>query len=389
MLGALAQYVLLFVCWISALATLVIFLESWLALTRRNQLGARRSSGTEGVISALVPLRGCAEDIRITVGSILDQSYPFIELLLIYDERDERHARVAGDFVSIRSHIPVRAVPVPFALDAETDRIRALDHAHASVRGSWLLVLESDVVLDRHALESALEFATSEDITAVALSPGIECRSLAQKLLAPSLEWFVRMIRVVDRGREKSQRMNLVEPFLLLHGHTHTVINKMNRLPGILNEAGWTLWSYRSEGLRTFQGDGSGWISREATARSLMSNVDTEVLSVGRVSAFVVGSAVVSIVSVIGIVFGLFSPSTSVAGMGILYFAASSYGLMAISYFCYSRRLGAATWFAPFWFFAHSFALVLMLIELRRGRTIGSGIEIPASSKPGVPTNTD
>lgn len=389
MLGSLAQYALLVVCWISALATLVIFLESWLALTRRNQLGARRSSGTEGVVSVLVPLRGFENDIRITIQSILDQSYPFIELLLIYDERDERYAALVADFLSTRSHVPVRAIPVPFALEAETDRIRALDHAHASVRGAWILTLEPDVVLEGYAVESALEFATTEDITAIALSPGIECRSLRQKLLAPSLEWFVRMIGVVDRGREKSQRMNLVEPFLLLHGHTHTVINKMNRLPGILNESGWTLWSFRAEGLRTFQGDGSGWISREATARSLMSNVDTGVLSVGRVAAFIVGSAAVSIVSLVGIAVGLLSPATGVAGMGILYFAATSYGLMAISYFCYSRRLGAATWFAPFWFVAHSVALAQMLAELARGRAVGSGIEIQATSKPGVPTKTD
>ena len=388
MTRASVQYALLFVCWISALVTLVIFLESWFALKRRSRLATLRSTQTHGVVSVLVPVRGAGEVNQRALQSILDQSYPFIELLIIYNENDAGHAALAREFLAVRSHVPVRPVPVSFNLDDETSRVRALEHAQSSVRGSWILVLDSDVVLDQYALESALEFAGTEDMTAVALSPGIECRSLWQKLLAPSLEWFVRMISVVDRGREKSNRLGPTAPFLLLHGHTHTVINKMNRLPGILNESGWTLWSYRVEGLKTFQGDGSGWIAREATPRSMMSDLDTRSLGVRRVVAFVLSSAVISIVSVFGILYGLVAGQSGFSGLGILYFSAFSYSLMATSYFCYSRRLGAATWFAPFWFFSHSMALLLTLLEVCRSVPTSPGIVIPSQpkQKPKVPT---
>ena len=365
MTGAPVQYALLFVCWISALVTLVIFLESWLAVTRRSRPTVR-STDTHGVLSVLVPLEGRVEAARRCLGSILDQSYPFIELLIIYDEKDSLHAGLAREFAGLRSHVPVRLIPVGFSIHDETARIRALDQAQPSVRGSWILIADSDVILGPYAVESALEFSASEDIMAVALSPGIECRSLGQKLLAPSLEWFVRMISVVDKGREQSTRLSLSAPFLLLHGHTHAVINKMNKLPGILNESGWTLWSYRVEGLKTFQGDGSGWIAREATIRAMMSSLNAGRLGVGRVVAFVLGSAVISVVSVIGILFGMFAGQGGFSSMGILYFSAFSYSLMATSYFCYSRRLGAAAWFAPFWFFSHAMALLLTLVELQR-----------------------
>ena len=366
MTGVSLQYALLFVSWISALVTLVIFLESWFALTRGSRLATIRSTRTEGVISVLVPLRGRAEARRRCLQSVLDQSYPFIELLIVYDQRDTSQANLAREFSALRSHIPVRPIPITFSIEDEATRIRALDHAQPSLRGSWILVLDSDVALEPYAAESAMEFSETEGIKAVALSAGIECRSLWQKLLAPSLEWFVRMIAVVDRGREKSSRLSLSAPFLLLHGQTHAVINKMNRLPGILNESGWTLWSYRVEGLKTFQGDGSGWIAREATIRAMMSNLDAGGLSVGRVVAFVLGSAVISVVSVIGIIFGILAGQDGFSGSGILYFSAFSYSLMATSYFCYSRRLGAAAWFAPLWFFSHSMALLLTLFELRR-----------------------
>ena len=384
MTSAPVQYALLFVCWISALVTLVIFLESWFALTRRPRLATLRSTDAHGVLSVLVPLGAKVASARRCLGSILDQSYPFIELLIIYDEKDSSLAGLAREFAGLRSHVPVRLIPVGFSIDDETTRILALDQAQSSVRGSWILVVDSDVTLDPCAVESVLEFSGSEDIMAVALSPGIECRSLGQKLLAPSLEWFVRMIAVVDRGREKSTRLSLSAPFLLLHGYTHALINKMNKLPGILNESGWTLWSYRIEGLKTFQGDGSGWIAREATIRAIMSSLNTGPLSVGRVLAFVLGSAVISIVSVIGILFGTFAGQGGFASMGILYFSAFSYSLMATSYFCYSRRLGAAAWFAPFWFFSHATALLLTLFELQRSVPDLPGVTPARHHKPGT-----
>ena len=93
MTGASVQYALLFVCWISALVTLVIFLESWFALTRRSRLATLRTTQTQGVVSVLVRVRGVGEANQRALQSILDQSYPFIELLIIYNENDKEHAR--------------------------------------------------------------------------------------------------------------------------------------------------------------------------------------------------------------------------------------------------------------------------------------------------------
>lgn len=98
----------------------------------------------------------------------------------------------------------------------------------------------------------------------------------------------------------------------------------------------------------------------------MMWNLDAGGLGVRRVATFVLGSAVISVVSVIGIVFGILAGQDGFSGLGILYFSAFSYSLMATSYFCYSRRLRAAAWFAPLWFFSHSMALLLTLFELRR-----------------------
>ena len=72
------QFVFLFVCWLSALATLLVFLESWFAFSGRSRFTARRASGTYGVISVFVPMHGNVAKLEGTIRSILGQSYPFI-----------------------------------------------------------------------------------------------------------------------------------------------------------------------------------------------------------------------------------------------------------------------------------------------------------------------
>ena len=104
-MSALFQFVLLFVCWLAALATLLIFLETWFGLSGRNRFIARRASGAYGVITVLVLLRGHKEKVERALRSIFGQSYPFIELVLVYFEEDRQFAHLAKEFRAARSHI--------------------------------------------------------------------------------------------------------------------------------------------------------------------------------------------------------------------------------------------------------------------------------------------
>src|SRR5262245_51127492 len=124
-MGSVFQFALLFVCWLAALATLLIFLETWFGISGRNRFLARRASGAYGVISVFVPMRGSPEKVEHAIQSIFGQSYPFIELVLIYCDQDRRFAQIAKDFRRARSHIPVRQAPVPFVINSSNDRIRA------------------------------------------------------------------------------------------------------------------------------------------------------------------------------------------------------------------------------------------------------------------------
>src|SRR5262245_31222403 len=263
-MGSLFQFSLLFVCWLGALATLLVFLETWFGLSGGNRFLARRASGAYGVISVFVPMYGEAGKVERAIRSILEQSYPFIELILIYCEEDRRFEKIMKEFRRARSHIPIRPVPTSFAIEGRKDRVRALEQAQAAARGRWFVIMDPDVILDRFAVEMAVEFSGSNEISVLALGPGIRCRSLLQKIVAPSMEHLLQMVRIANRRRDKRRPVDFDSPFLVINRESFDVINKINRMPGILNDAAWTMWGYQVEGLRTFDADASRWMWRDA-----------------------------------------------------------------------------------------------------------------------------
>jgi hypothetical protein len=360
------QFSFLLFCWLAALAALLIFLETWFALSGRQRFTSRRASGAYGVVSVLLPMQGPPDRLERVVRSILNQSYGFIELVLIYREDDPQHVNLSQKFSETRTHIPIRVSTIPFSIQTDADRARALEQAQAACRGKWWIVLRPDVILDRFAVESILEFAGSNDFAAVALRPGVQCTSFIERLLAPSMEYLAQMIRIADNRRERFKKMNLESPFLLLHREAFEIVNRLNRMPGILNESGWNIWSYQIEGARTFEGDGSRWMWREAQLASWSSRSDLEPGFSARPAAFVAASAIVSIISVAGLIYGFAGPIDNFSGASILAFSAVSYFLMAMGYFLYARRLRAAGWFAPLWFLAHMPATTITLLDIRR-----------------------
>jgi glycosyltransferase involved in cell wall biosynthesis len=373
-MGFLLQSALLFFCWLAALATLLVFLETWFGLSGRSRFIARRASGAYGVITIFVPMYGAAEKVERALRSIFGQSYPFIELVLIYGEEERRFAQMAQNFRGSRSHIPVRTAPVPFSLNTANDRIRALEHAQPVARGRWFVVLDSDVMLDRFAVETAVEFAGSNEVSALVLRPGVRCRSVLQRVIAPSMEHILQMVRIANRRREKRKSVEFESSFLLINREAFEVINKVNRMPGILNDASWSLWGYQIEGLRTFEAEGARWMWRDADVRSWSSAIDPDRRYGSSSAGFVIGGAVMAMLSVGGMIFGALHGIDNFAGASILIFSGVSYLLMWTSYFLFARRLRAASWFAPLWVLSFIPASILTLMEMRR-------IAVPASQK--------
>jgi hypothetical protein len=375
----LPSVLLLSFCWIASLAILLLFLERF-GLPERDRFVARRATGAYGVCSVFLIMRGASAGIEKTVRSIFSQSYPFVELFLIFPEEDAHSAALAREFRVSRTHVAVRLVPVPCGVESVPDRIRALEHARPSARGRWFVVVESGVLLDQFAVEASMEFAGTGEVSALALRPGTQAASLTHRLLAPSMEYLFQVMKVVERRRTaRSRQMSLEAPFLLLNREGFEVVHRINRMPGILNESGWTVWSYQLEGMRTFEGDGSRWLWRETLPGTWPDYASLDRRIVRRSMGFVTLATLAALIPVAGLAYALYVPVSSFRESSILAVSAVSYTLMTISYFLYARRLHAATWFAPFWFLAQPIAAILTLRGVRK--TI---LETPSSSPASV-----
>ena len=202
-MGSLLQFALLFVCWLGALATLLIFLETWFGLPGRNRFLARRASGAYGVISVFVPMQGASEKVERAIRSIFEQSYPFIELVLIHYREDRQFAKMVREFRTARSHIPVRAVPTSFSIDSRNDRFRALELAHGAARGRWFVVMDSDRYSRSFCGRDRRRVRRIERSFGTGSRPGIRCRSSLQRIIAPSMEQLLQMVRIATRRRDK------------------------------------------------------------------------------------------------------------------------------------------------------------------------------------------
>ena len=363
----LPSVLLLSICWIASLAILLLFLESWFGVPERDRFVARRASGAYGICSVFLIMRGPAAEIERTVRSIFAQSYPFLELFLIFPDEDAVNSALAQEFRNARTHTAVRLVPVPQGVDTPADRIRALEHARPSARGRWYVVVDSGVVLDQFAVEASMEFAGTGEVSALALRPGIQASSFLHRILAPSMEYLFQMMRVVERRRApRARQMNLEAPYLLLNRDSFEVIHRINRMPGILNEAGWTVWRYQLEGLRTFDGDGSRWLWRETAFGTWPDYADLDRRFGPRSLSFIFIVTLAALIPVGGLLYGFYVPIVSFREASILALSAISYALMTISYFLYARRLHAATWFAPLWFLVQPVAAALTFGGMRR-----------------------
>jgi hypothetical protein len=363
----LPSVLLLSFCWIASLAILLLFLESWFGVPERERFVARRASGAYGICSIFLIMRGPASGTEKTVRSIFGQSYPFLELFLIFPDEDAMASALAQEFRAARTHAAVRLVPVPHSVETAADRIRALEHARPSARGRWYVVVESGLVLDQFAVEASMEFAGTGEVSALALRPGTQASSFTHRILAPSMEYLFQMMRVAERRRTpRVRQMSLEAPYLLLNRESFEVIHRINRMPGILNEAGWTVWSYQLEGLRTFDGDGSRWLWRETILGSWPDYADID-RRIGRQSAsFITIATLAALIPVAGLAYGFYVPVASFMEGMILALSAVSYALMTISYFLYARRLHAAMWFAPFWFLVQPVAAALTFRGVRK-----------------------
>jgi chlorobactene glucosyltransferase len=136
-------------------------------------------------VTIVIPAKDEAHHIRHCLASALAQDYPDFEVLAVDDRSTDGTAQTMDQMAQPGRpltviHVGSDAPPVGW-----TGKCHALHTGVARAAGEWLLFIDSDVVLEPHALAATLACAQERKVDLFSLMPQQSCRSFWERLLIP------------------------------------------------------------------------------------------------------------------------------------------------------------------------------------------------------------
>jgi len=136
-------------------------------------------------VSIVVPARNEARSIERCVRSLLAQTAPHFEVIVVDDRSEDETsdilARLSAEDARLRvvrgKELPAGWVGKPWALDQGV----------AVARGSWLLFTDADSAHAPHSVASAVAFARAQHAEALSISTYQELGSPAERAILPSI----------------------------------------------------------------------------------------------------------------------------------------------------------------------------------------------------------
>ena len=101
---------------------------------------------TKYTVTAVIPVYNSAAYIAETLESVLDQSIPFIEVLVVNGNSKDNTAQIVQRF----KHVKL------IQLDNEPERIVKRNIATKTAKGNIIAFIDSDLVLSKHWLKEML-----------------------------------------------------------------------------------------------------------------------------------------------------------------------------------------------------------------------------------------
>jgi teichuronic acid biosynthesis glycosyltransferase TuaG len=111
------------------------------------------------LVSIITPAYCCADVVGLTISSVLNQTYPNWEMLIIEDFSPDNTRSVLRDLVKRDARL--RLIELPCNTGPASARNVGLDHA----RGRWIAFLDSDDFWLPKKLERSIEFAEQSGST--------------------------------------------------------------------------------------------------------------------------------------------------------------------------------------------------------------------------------
>ncbi len=167
------------------------------------------------LVSVLIPARNEEHNIARCLRSLLRQDYPYLEVLVLDDDSEDRTAAVVARFARRDPRVRLlRGEPLPPGWHGKAYACYQLAQA---ARGEWLLFTDADTVHSPRSLSASLRAALAEQADLLSYLPRLVTGSFWEKVMLPLIAFFPLFLlpmRLISHSREPLFSMAL-GPFLL------------------------------------------------------------------------------------------------------------------------------------------------------------------------------
>jgi glycosyltransferase involved in cell wall biosynthesis len=137
------------------------------------------------LVTILIPAKDEAGRIRACIQSALDQDYGNFHVIAVDDRSVDQTGRILDEMAALNSKLSVIHIKEGSLAPGWTGKNNALFTAAGQAGGDWLLLVDSDVILEPTALSQTLALVVYKKYDLLSLLPRLETHTLWEGMLIP------------------------------------------------------------------------------------------------------------------------------------------------------------------------------------------------------------
>jgi len=206
--------------------------------------------------SILVPARNEEVNIRSCVTSLLNQNYPYYEVIVLNDSSEDKTGEILSE---IKSEYPKLKILLGKPLEEGwTGKTFACSQLSAEAKGEWLLFTDADTTHFSGSLSGAMHIALERNADLLSVFPKMVMKSFAEKIIMPML-FFIAFVLLpfhfVDKKGFTKFAM-AVGPFMLFKRSAYDKIGGHASVKNAIVEDVWLSRKIKEHGLKLAVADG-------------------------------------------------------------------------------------------------------------------------------------
>lgn len=166
----------------------MLYITSWKLLPITESLNKEKP-----LISVLIPARNEEKSIGKCLDSLLKQTYPNLEIIVVDDQSTDRTLEIVQKFTKKNSRIKlIQGKPLP---QGWLGKSWALYQGVQLAKGEWFLFSDADVILEPLTVNSVYQYVVKNGVDFLTLKFTLLVKTFWAKVLLPSINfikaWFV------------------------------------------------------------------------------------------------------------------------------------------------------------------------------------------------------